>query len=66
MGTVQGKLVRAMTTLVAEDGFSLEVDSTVFVSRDWPAGNFIGYSGLLERIRFAIDPQVNAFIFGGL
>ena len=66
MGTVQGKLVRAMTTLVAEDGDSLEVDSTVFVSRDWPAGNFIGYSGLLERIRFAIDPQANAFIFGGL
>ena len=66
MGTVQGKLVRAMTTLVAEDGDSLEVDSTVFVSRDWPAGNFIGYSGLLERIRFAVDPQANAFIFGGL
>ena len=66
MGTVQGKLVRAMTTLVADDGDSVEVDSTVFVSRDWPAGNFIGYSGLLERIRFAIDPHDNAFIFGGL
>ena len=66
MGTVQGKLVRAMTTLVADDGDSVEVDSTVFVSRDWPAGNFIGYSGLLERIRFAIDPQDNTFIFGGL
>jgi len=66
MGTVQGKLVRALTTLVADDGDSVEVDSTVFVSRDWPAGNFIGYSGLLERIRFAIDPQDNTFIFGGL
>ena len=66
MGTVQGKLVRAMTTLVADDGDSVEVDSTVFVSRDWPAGSFIGYSGLLERIRFAIDPHDNAFIFGGL
>ena len=66
MGKVQGKLVRAMTTLVADDGDSVEVDSTVFVSRDWPAGNFIGYSGLLERIRFAIDPHDNAFIFGGL
>ena len=66
VGTVEGKLVRARTTLVAEDGDSLEVDSTVFVSRDWPAGNFIGYSGLLERIRFALDPQANAFMFGGL
>ena len=66
VGTVQGKLVRAMTTLVADDGDSVEVDSTVFISRDWPEGNFIGYSGLLERIRFAIDPHDNAFIFGGL
>lgn len=66
IGRVHGKLVRAMTTLVADDGDSVEVDSTVFVSRDWPAGNFIGYTGLLERIRFAIDPQDNAFIFGGL
>ena len=66
IGRVHGKLVRAMTTLVADDGDSVEVDSTVFVSRDWSAGNFIGYTGLLERIRFAIDPQDNAFIFGGL
>lgn len=66
MGTVGGRLVRARTTLVADDGDSVEVDSTVFVLRDWPAGNFIGYSGLLERIRFAVDPHENAFIFGGL
>lgn len=66
MGTVQGRLVRAVTTLVADDGDSVEVDSTVFVSRDWPAGNFIGYTGLLERIRFAIDPQDRAFFFCGL
>ena len=66
LGAVQGKLVRAKTTLVADDGDSLDVDSTVFVSREWPAGNFIGYTGFLERIRFAIDPRDNAFIFGGL
>ena len=66
IGTIQGKLVRAMTTLVAEDGDSVDVDSTVFVSPDWPAGNFIGYTGLLERIRFAVDPGTNAFLFGGL
>ena len=66
IGTVQGRLVRAKTTLVADDGDALDIDSTVFVSRQWPAGNFIGYTGLLERIRFAVDPQDNAFIFGGL
>ena len=66
LGAVQGKLVRAKTILVADDGDSLGFDSTVFVSRQWRAGNFIGYAGFLERIRFAIDPQDNAFIFGGL
>ena len=63
-GKIKGKLVRAATTLVADKGESIEVDSTVFVSSDWPEGNFIGYSGLLERIRFAIDPGSNSFAFG--
>ena len=65
-GKIDGKLVRTATTLVADEGESIEVDSTVFVSREWPAGNFIGYSGLLERIRFAIDPSSNSFVFGAL
>ncbi len=63
-GKIKGKLVRATTTLVADEGESIEFDSTVFVSSEWPEGNFIGYSGLLERIRFAIDPGRNAFVFG--
>jgi len=25
---------------------------------------FLGYSGLLDRIRFALDPQANDFYFG--
>ena len=66
LGTVHGKLVRATATLVAEEGESVEMESTVFVSEDWLEGNFIGYSGLLERIRFAIDPDTNSFVFGGL
>ena len=63
-GKIKGKLVRATTTLVADEGESIEFDSTVFVSSEWPEGNFIGYSGLLERIRFAIDPGSNSFVFG--
>ena len=66
IGRFDGKLVRVKTTLMAEDGESVELDSTVFVSREWPQGNFIGYSGLLERIRFAIDPGSNSFFFGAL
>jgi hypothetical protein len=53
-----------MLTILADDGESLEVQATVFVSRDWPAGTFLGYSGFLERIRFAVDPQQNDFHFG--
>ena len=64
IGAVQGRLVRAMTRLIAEDGESLDIEATVFVSPDWMAGNFIGYSGLLERIRFAVDPHTNSFFFG--
>lgn len=64
VGTIDGQLVSARIALLADDGESVELDSTVFVSRDWPAGNFIGYSGLLEHIRFAIDPGDNFFFFG--
>ena len=66
IGEVTGKLVRVNATLVAEDGEAVEVESTVFVSRDWSQGSFVGYSGLLERIRFAIDPDSNSFFFGAL
>ena len=64
IGRIKGSLVRTTTTLVAEDGDSVEFDSTVFVSREWFQQSVIGYSGLLERIRFAIDPGSNSFIFG--
>ena len=65
-GKFEGKLVRAVTRLVAEVGESVEIEATVFVSPEWRAGNSIGYSGLLERIRFAVDPDTNSFIFGAL
>jgi hypothetical protein len=36
-----------------------------FSSRDWPSSvSFLGYSGLLANIRFALDPQSNDFYFG--
>lgn len=63
-GTVRGKLIRSSLTIVADEGESCQVDATLFVSRDWAYGNFVGYSGLLERIRFAVDPGANDFYFG--
>ncbi len=67
-GRFDGKLVRVPVTLLADEGEgeSLEVESTVFVAPDWPGDNFIGYSGLLTRVRFALDPapQQKYFYFG--
>jgi hypothetical protein len=65
VGDVSGHLVRIPLTLLADEGSSLGIDATVFVSREWPRGSFLGYSGLLESIRFALDPQANQFYFGG-
>lgn len=64
LGTVRGHLHRIAVTLLADEGHSLDVDATVFVSPEWSGGNFLGYGGLLERIRFAVDPASNRFYFG--
>jgi hypothetical protein len=64
-GLLDGVLVRSTVTFLADVGDALDTDATIFISPDWPEGlNFIGYSGLLESIRFALDPQVNHFYFG--
>jgi hypothetical protein len=65
LGTLEGRLVRVPITLLADEGNSLEVEGTFFVSPDWPAGRtFLGYSGLLDSIRIALDPRANDFHFG--
>ncbi|HXV78288.1 MAG TPA: hypothetical protein VEG60_00265 [Candidatus Binatia bacterium] len=64
LGLVSGQLKRTSITIIADDGNSMDVEATVFVSADWRAGNFLGYGGLLERVRFAVDPQENLFYFG--
>lgn len=63
-GLIGGRLERTTITLLADEGESLDVDATVFVSREWLAGTFLGYGGFLQRIRFAIDPEENFFYFG--
>lgn len=65
-GRVTGHLERILVNILADEGEgdSLQVEATAFVSRQWPAGTFLGYSGVLERIRFAIDPSDNFFYFG--
>lgn len=64
-GTYEGYLVRLSFTFIADAGESLDTDGTFFISKDWPSKmTFLGYSGLLDSIRFALDPQANHFYFG--
>ncbi len=64
IGVFNGRLERTRIHIVADEGDSLGVDATVWVSPDWPGSTFLGYGGLLERIRFAIDPGDSSFYFG--
>jgi len=64
LGTFHGFLGRGWITLPADEGESLRVQVTMFLSPDWSGPNFLGYQGLLQRIRFAIDPASNRFYFG--
>jgi hypothetical protein len=52
-------------------GEGITVPSTVFVpelepGQIWDLPNFLGLSGFLERIRFAVDPGNNLFYFGAM
>jgi hypothetical protein len=64
-GLVDGRLEEVALTIVADDGRSLEVQAVIFVSPEWHDHTFLGYRGLLERIRFGLDPQEGEFYFGG-
>jgi hypothetical protein len=65
-----GSIIRLSVTLMAERGDDLTVDATAFVPEQeerWEnLPSFIGLSGFLERIRFALDPSTDTFYFGQL
>ena len=63
-GPFEDTVQRVMIRLLAEQGESLNIDASVFVAADWHLGNFLGYTGFLERLRFAVDPGTNTFYFG--
>ena len=64
-GSLAGHLVRTPVTFLADEGPSITLPGTFFVSEHWPIGlTFLGYSGLLDSMRFALDPQANDFYFG--
>ncbi len=65
-GRIRGRLYRHRIDLIADDGNDLGVEATVLVSLDWNGPSIIGYTGMLDRIRFAVDPPANQFHFGPL
>jgi hypothetical protein len=64
LGRFGGTLYRGLITLPVDLGEPLDIEATVFLSPEWRGPNFLGYEGLLQRIRFAVDPENNLFYFG--
>lgn len=64
----EGRLVRAPMSIVADEGESLDLEGTFFVpdvgEHGWPYPNFLGYSGALQRLRFALLPDATRIAFG--
>jgi hypothetical protein len=69
MNRYRGGLYRIPVSLEAERGSGITIQATVFIAdidqdEVWRHPNFLGLSGFLERLRFAIDPEHNLFYFG--
>jgi hypothetical protein len=56
LGRYSGCLYWGIVKLLADEGEALEVQTTVFLSPEWNGGNFVGYLGCLDRVRFAFAP----------
>jgi hypothetical protein len=65
-GAVEGYLVRLPLVFVAEEGSSLEMEATVFVSPDWAGPFVIGWRGCIERMQYAMDPNEDTIYFSPL
>jgi hypothetical protein len=68
-GLLEGHLHRVTVSLLADEGNSLEFETTVLIpilppEATWDQPNFVGLNNFLSRIRFAVDPNENAFYFG--
>jgi hypothetical protein len=67
----EGHLVRDTLVLLAEEGPDVQIEGTFFVpdvgyGDAWRYPSFLGWSGGLERVRFAVDPGRRRFSFAEL
>lgn len=65
-GPISGEIHLHTIELIAEVGESLSIEATVFVSPEWQGPSFLGYTGVLDRVLIALDPQANRFYFRAL
>jgi hypothetical protein len=65
-GGYDGWLDRIALEIPAAIGEPISIQATWFVSHDWPGPLVLGWKGCLERLRWAIDPEEQAFYFGRL
>jgi hypothetical protein len=63
-GDLRGRLVQVPLTILAEEGKSLVTEATFFVSSHWHGPTFLGYGGLLDKLRIALGSPANLFYFG--
>ena len=63
-GRLKGTLQKIGMKLPAECGESLDMEATFWISDEWPGPNVIGWNGLLNHLRFGIDPYLYQFHFG--
>jgi hypothetical protein len=62
-GTIFGQLSRVTVTFDATEGEPLTLETTCFVSEEWPGPMVIGWRGCLERMRFGFDTTEETFYF---
>lgn len=63
-GLLSGRIERVRLTFRAHQGENLVTEATCFISEDWPGPPVLGWKGVLERIRFGVDPGNEIFLFG--
>ncbi len=67
----RGKLYLLSVTFKASRGEDFRTLATVFVPQldpwqTWELPSFVGLTGMLDRLRFAVDPDASLFYFGPL
>ena len=64
-GALHGQLGRVSVTFDASEGEPLTLQTTCFISEEWPGPMVIGWRGCLERMRFGFNTDEEAFYFAG-